>query len=165
MIEIIRFFIKHDHLYRMNKPIFVLFGILLLAGSAAGQTVIRGKVLDENAKEPVTGASINVKSTAEGTITDINGRFEFRTKQSLPVSLVVRFVGYKSQEITIYENEPVEIILVEDVNLLNEVVVTAGGIIRTRREQGYSTTNVTDKELTAGKAPSLAGGLTGKVAG
>jgi hypothetical protein len=55
--------------------------------------------------------------------------------------------------------------LAEENNVLNEVVVTAGGILRTKREQGYSTIKLTDKELTAGKSSTLAGGLVGKVAG
>jgi TonB-linked SusC/RagA family outer membrane protein len=105
-----------------------------------------------------------VQGTTDGTVTDVDGAFRFTTDKAPPIILKVSYVGYAEQTVT-YSGRPVRIVLKENVEALDEVVVTAGGIFRARREQGYASLKITDQELVAGKAPSLAGGLTAKIPG
>ncbi|KAA6323427.1 TonB-dependent receptor SusC [termite gut metagenome] len=154
-----KFFLTRRYL----NVFFLLFAFSVSAFTQA-QTTISGKVLDEGG-ESIIGASVSVKSGVQGAVTDINGKFSF-TVSRVPVSLVVNYLGYKSQEVEVYDAKATLVItLQEKVNSLDEVVVAAGGIFRARREQGYTTAKVTDTELVAGKAPTLAGGLTAKIPG
>ena len=108
------------------------FGILFLfAGfttlSAFSQVVeIKGKILEESSRSSVVGATIRDKGHTLGTVSDINGDFHLKVK-SLPVTLLVSSTGFKSQNIEVYENEPITIYLAEDQNQLNEVVVVGYG--------------------------------------
>ncbi|MDR3137268.1 MAG: SusC/RagA family TonB-linked outer membrane protein [Tannerellaceae bacterium] len=130
-----------------------------------GQGVeIKGKVVDEWG-EGVIGAAIVVSGTREGTTTNVDGEFVLKTKRGYPVELTVHYVGYKPQAVLVNEGKLVEVTLKESVHSLDEVVVTAGGIFRARREQGYATVKITDSELGAGKSPTLGGGLAAKIPG
>jgi TonB-linked SusC/RagA family outer membrane protein len=143
--------------------VFLVF--FFLSVGAFSQTSVRGKVFDSNS-DPLVGASVIVKSSSQGTVTDLDGNFSISLNQPLPITLVVNYLGYDTQEIEVYDaRNPLTITLREDVHTLDEVVVTAGGIFRARREQGYATIKVTDTELLAGKSPTLAGGLVAKIPG
>lgn len=166
MIKIRNLF-SNTFFFSIKKKFFCSF-LIVLAGSFQlyGQTSIKGKVIDENG-EPVIGASVIVESnTNEATLTNIDGSFSVTTRKPLPIKLAVKFIGSLTQEITVNDaSKPLSITLKTDDKTLEEIVITAGGIVRARREQGYSTTKLTNAELTAGKSPSLAGGLTAKIPG
>lgn len=166
MIKIRNLF-SNAFFFSIKKKLFCSF-LIVLAGSFQlyGQTSIKGKVIDENG-EPVIGASVIVEAnTNEATLTNIDGSFAVTTRKPLPVKLAVKFIGSITQEITVSDaSKPLSIILKTDDKTLEEIVITAGGIVRARREQGYSTTKLTNAELTAGKSTSLAGGLTAKIPG
>ena len=83
---------------------------------------VTGQVVDAKG-EPVIGASILIKGTGTGIITDINGNFT--VSASPDATLVVSFVGYKTQEISLSGKKNIKIILQEDSELLDEVVVVA----------------------------------------
>ena len=87
-----------------------------------GQT-IRGKVID-NTGEPVIGANVTIKGTTNGVITDIDGNFVLNNAKG---TLVISFVGYKTQEIPIAGKTTINVQLQEDSELLDEVVVTGYG--------------------------------------
>jgi TonB-linked SusC/RagA family outer membrane protein len=138
---------------------------LVFSANMFSQTTIRGKVLDE-AGEPVTGATVQVKSTTDGAITDLDGNFSISTSRKFPLSIVANYLGYIPFETVVNDaRNSVSITLRENVASLDEVVVTAGGLFRARREQGYATVKITDEELSAGKSPTLAAGLTAKIPG
>jgi len=103
-----------------------LFAVLTTLSAFSQQVEIRGKILEESSKSSVVGATIRAKGHAGGTVSDINGDFHLKLK-SFPATLLVSSTGYKSQNIELYENEPVTIYLEEDVNKLNEVVVVGYG--------------------------------------
>ena len=88
---------------------------------------ISGKILDEKTQEPVIGATVSIVSSKGGTISDIDGNFSLRVR-SLPVTVSVDYLGYRRQEIDIYEStEPLIVQLAESANLLNEIVVIGYG--------------------------------------
>ena len=89
------------------------------------QTVtVKGTVLDAN-NEPIIGASVLMKGTTNGTITDIDGNFTLSNIN--PGTLVVSYIGYKTREINVNGSAPVKIILQEDSEVLDEVVVVGYG--------------------------------------
>jgi hypothetical protein len=80
----------------MNKVFTIFF--VLLSLSLQAQLKITGTVKDARSGETVIGASISVKGTTNGTVTDLNGKFELDVP-SLPQTLVISYLGYKSTEI------------------------------------------------------------------
>ncbi|MDR0745634.1 MAG: TonB-dependent receptor [Mediterranea sp.] len=114
----------------MRKTVLLLLTILLFpfSGFAQGNEVrIKGRVLDEKTQEPIIGASISVAgSDRTGTVSDLNGTFALNF-QSLPVTISVKYLGYKVQEVVIYDTEPITVQLREEINFLNEVVVVGYG--------------------------------------
>ena len=84
---------------------------------------IRGTVID-NTGEPVIGANVTIKGTTNGVITDIDGNFILNNAKG---TLVVSFVGYKTQEIPITNKTTINVTLQEDSELLDEVVVVGYG--------------------------------------
>ena len=75
--------------------------------------------------KPLVGATVQIKGTSISSIADVNGQFSIKAQKELPVTLLIRSVGYKSQEIEIYElGESLEVLLTDD-SLLEEIVVTS----------------------------------------
>ena len=92
---------------------FLLISTFLV--NAQQQIVVKGKIIDEKTNEEITGATIKIKDSGRnnqsGVITDVNGNFSITVK-SLPVTLIVSYIGYKEQETDIYEySTPVSIFL------------------------------------------------------
>ncbi|MEI8084921.1 MAG: TonB-dependent receptor [Paludibacter sp.] len=145
------------------------FGILFLFAlftsfSAYSQPIeIKGKILDESSKVSVIGATIKLKKSQGGAVTNVNGDFRLNVK-TLPVTLLISGIGYKSQEIDVYENEPITIYLAEDLNKLSEVVVVGYGT-QNRKELTGSIATVSKSHLEYNIAPSVDALLSGAVAG
>lgn len=124
----------------LKKCIYIFLILLLCSFSAYGQKTIRGTVVDKT-NQPIPGVSVFIKSTTTGTVTDINGEFNFITEESLPLALTVSFLGYKTQEIDVYEvNETIRITLSEDINYLDEVVVVGYGTQKRKELTGAIST-------------------------
>jgi len=144
---------------------FVLTVWLIPASAVFGQNTVKGTIIDDDG-EPVVGATVLVKSDpSEFTITDIKGNFTLTTKKSYPVKLTVTYVGFKNLDLTVRDAKPITVLLELDTHYLDEVVVSAQGIIRSPRQQGYSANNLSASELNAGKSPTVQGGLVAKIPG
>ena len=121
---------------------------------------VTGKVSD--ATGPIIGASVVEKGTANGTITDLDGNFSLNVKAG--ATLVVSYVGYKSEEVKAGKG-PLNITLKEDAKALDEVVVTALGIKRERKALGYGIDEVKGEALTKAKETNLINSMAGRVPG
>lgn len=86
--------------YYYTSLIFILF-ISVLSFSAEAQTTLRGEVTDAGNSDPLIGASVVVKGTTEGTVTEYDGTFELKTKQALPLTLLISYVGYDEIELPV----------------------------------------------------------------
>ncbi|KFF02650.1 SusC/RagA family TonB-linked outer membrane protein [Flavobacterium reichenbachii] len=128
------------------------------------QSKLEGIVLDAATKEPVIGASVNIKGTTHGVLTDFDGKFYFQTGQKLPYTLIVSFLGYKKVETVVSENSVV-INLTQEPNALSEVVVTALGISKEKKSLGYTTQSLKNKEIADTKETNFLNSLSGKLAG
>lgn len=124
---------------------------------------IRGQVTDELGA-PLVGVTVLVKGTDMGTVTDLDGSFELEGLDEDNV-LVFSYIGYFSQEILVGDKSSISVILQEDLQALEEVVVTALGIRRETKALGYSVTKVDGEEFARARETNFANALAGKVAG
>jgi Outer membrane cobalamin receptor protein len=142
--------------FLINKPrayVFLsVFLIFSLNSFAQNGTTIKGKILDDK-RSTIIGATVTIKGSTVGSVTDANGEFKFSTKQSFPITLEVRAIGYKNQEIDLYENEPVNIVLNDLSNQLDEVVVT-GYSTQTKKYISGAVTTVNANSLKDNTAAS-----------
>ena len=114
---------------------------------------------------PVAGASVAVKGTSKGTITDSDGKFVLNGVKKGEI-IQILFLGYTTQEIAYKGQENLDIKLVEDSQAIDEVVVTALGMKRSHKSLGYALTTIKGDEFTlAGKAANPLTSLYGKAAG
>jgi len=149
----------------MKKLLQSLFILLFVATSAIAQNrTITGTVTSSEDGLPIPGVSVKVKGTNIGVSTGANGKY------SLPVSsnasaLEFSSIGYASQTISIGSSNVINVSLSASAKDLNEVVVTALGIQRTKKSTGYSNENLSAKEITEGKVVNLVTGLQSKVSG
>ena len=120
-----------------------------------------GTVVD--AMGPVIGASVVVKGTTNGTITDFDGNFSISGVKKGAV-LEISFIGYATKEV-VWEGKALNVTLEEDTQQLEEVVVTALGIKREKKALGYAMQEVKGDALVAARETNLANALSGKVSG
>src|SRR5690606_3656869 len=104
----------------------------------------KGAVRDEQG-EVMIGVSILEKGTTNGTVTDLDGSYTLMVEDASAV-LVFSYVGYEAQEVAVNNQTVINVTLVPD-NILEQVVVTALGIERDKRDLGYSVTEVRGQEL------------------
>ncbi len=112
---------------------------------------------------PVPGASVLVKGTTNGHITDIDGTFVLEGLNNGDI-IQVSFIGYITQEITYTGQTSLHIMLEEDSEMLEEVVVTALGMKRATKALGYAVTEIKGEDLNSNVVNPVAA-LQGKVAG
>lgn len=142
---------------------FFLVFTCLVGVSFAQNRQVSGKVTSATDGSPVTGVSVAVVGTSTATQTDGSGNYSL----SVPANstLLFSYIGYTSQRVPVGNQSVLNVQLVGDEETLDEVVVTALGIERNRRDLGYATQKVSSRELTQVNAVNVAGGLTGKVSG
>lgn len=112
---------------------------------------------------PVAGASIMVKGTTPGTISDMNGNYSLDVAEG--DVLVVSFLGYVTQEIRVNEQHMLNITIEEDAKKLDEVVVTALGIKKDAKKLGYAMSTIVADDLVKTGTPNFASSLYGKASG
>ena len=171
----------------VKKHFYIFLGLLMLSTfGLSSQTIIKGKVVDGKTTEPVIGASVALKSSTSGTLTDLNGTFTLQVTKALPVTLSISLVGYKTREIDVYDaEESIIVSLNENSNFLDEVVVTgytsqqrrsvSGAISSINISEGIKETAASGfDQLLQGKAPGVqissntgvpGGGVTFRVRG
>ena len=124
---------------------------------------VTGVVISEEDGQPVVGASVLVKGTTLGTITDVDGNFNLSNVPSSAKTLQISYIGMQTQEVVIKPN--LRVVLKADAQKLDEVVVTAMGISREKKALGYAVQDVKSDALTRAANTDLAGALQGKVSG
>jgi TonB-linked SusC/RagA family outer membrane protein len=139
----------------------VLSAVVLFFGTTAwAQHIVTGTV--EDADGPLIGASVLVKGTTVGTITDFDGNFSIEA--NVGDELEFSYMGYTTQTLKV-TGEPMHVTMSENTEVLSEVVVTAMGIKRDRKALGYEVGEVKGDELTKAKEVNVANSLAGRVAG
>jgi TonB-dependent starch-binding outer membrane protein SusC len=144
------------------KVFHVFCFVSLFVNTNIGQNLIKGKILDAANNEQVIGATVSVKGTDRGTVTDIDGNFELEAATGN--ILIVSYTGYKSKEIIVGDQKQYDILLQQDNVLLDQIVVIGYG---TQRKVDVTGSAVTIKGEELSKQPVITAtqALQGKVAG
>lgn len=147
------------------KRLLSLFMLLLAVGIISAQQLkVTGTVLDKKTNEPIIGASVLVKNTTNGVITDLDGHFEL-TNVPKGSDLLISYVGYQSQNIQVSDGRTsIQIYLSEDSELLEEVVVVGYGTQKKQDITG-SVVSVGEGKFTAGVNTNAFQMINGKASG
>ena len=147
-------------LKRRNKLLLLWLAGMLFSVQAFAQSITVNGVVKDNLGEPVIGASVLIKGTTTGTITDFDGNFTLQANQGDIIA--ISFIGYKTQELPAAAN--MNVILSDDAELLDEVVVIGYGQVKKDDATG-SVTAIKPDELSKGITTNAQDMLAGKVAG
>lgn len=105
-----------------------------LSASSFAQTTLRGIISDETDGEPLVGASIVVKGTDQGTITEWDGTFVFKTEAAYPVTLEVSYVGYATKEVVVEDDKQIKVDLGTDAEMIETVEIKGRRIDEKQKE-------------------------------
>jgi TonB-linked SusC/RagA family outer membrane protein len=149
------------------KKLLLMLAVFLWSGlqiAMAQSRPVKGQVLDETG-EGVPGASVQVKGTTAGTITDADGNFSLEVPDD-DNTLIIKAIGYSDIQVNAGDGDNVlNIRLTTSNTQLSETIVTANAVKREKRSLGYSTTTVGSDELGKGGSTSPINSLAGKIAG
>ncbi len=144
----------------MKRKLTMFLALLIIGiGLATAQTQVRGTVVDE-VGEPVIGATIQVRGTSQGTVTDIDGQFNLTAPAN--GTLVISYVGMVTQEVAVRPS--LNITLVSDSEMLQEVVVTGMQQMDKRLFTG-ATNRLGAEEVRLDGIPEISRALEGRAAG
>ena len=144
----------------------IFLALMLFIGLqvANAQRTITGKVTSSDDGSGIPGATVMVKGTATGTITDIDGKFSLAIPKDKEF-ILVSYVGMVTQEIKLGAENIVNVVLAPSVRELEGVVVTALGIPREKKSLGYATQEVSGSDLNKVQTDNFVNSLSGRVAG
>ena len=145
----------------LQKPLVTLFLLCLFPMGALAQNVVKGTVNDE-AGEPIIGATVKVSGSNAGSITDFDGKFSVQAASN--ATLEISYVGYVPQKVKVAGKSDITVVLKEDAQMLNDVVVIGYGTMKKSDISGSVAT--INKEQMERKVPvNVAQALQGAAAG
>lgn len=148
-----------------KRMLLMLTALFMWIGIASAQTsTVKGLVTSAEDGLPVIGASVVVRGTTMGAITDLDGKFEIANVPSSAKTLMVSYVGLRTEEVAIASGV-MQIVLKSASETLDEIVVTAQGLTRKEKSIGYSAQKVAGEKLTTARQTDLGNALAGKIAG
>src|SRR6187455_2846793 len=104
----------------MKKRLLKLVLLLLLASGSAYAQTVTGKVTSAADGSPVPGVSVLVKGSTSGTTTDVDGKFVINVPDPSNSVLMISFIGFASQEVSVQNKTTIDVVLKEDITQLNE---------------------------------------------
>lgn len=141
-------------------------GLLFSVAIVSAQTrVVQGRVSSALDQTPIPDATVSIKNSNAATTTAADGTFRLSVPAG-PAVLVISSVGFAEQEVAVSTStQQLSIDLVATSQQLNEVVVTALGITKSKKALSYSTQTVETKDLTKARETNIANSLSGRIAG
>jgi TonB-dependent SusC/RagA subfamily outer membrane receptor len=150
----------------MKKIYTILFAVLTFVVSISAQAQeksISGTVTSQSDGATLPGVSVVLKGTTTGTETDFDGKYTINA--SVGEILTFSFLGMKTKEVTVGASNTLNVVLEEDADQLDEIVVTALGVKKTRKSLTYAAQDIDAAELNTVKQTNPMNSLSGKVAG
>jgi len=147
----------------MRKLLYTLVVLMSMSIVSFGQVrTIKGKVSDQKAAA-LQGVTVRLQSKSDNAIlTNAKGEYEIKAQNG--DFLLFSFVGFKTERVKVTQ-ATINVTLMDEVNVMDEVVVTAQGIRKKSKEIGYSYARVSNDDITVGRSPQLTQALSGKVSG
>ena len=146
----------------MRKNLMLLLALLGFAIAHAQSRMVSGKVTDQN-NQPVEGASVVVKGTTRGTSADAQGNFSINAAPG--EVLLFSSVNFSPAEITLGNETTLSVMLTRTAGQINEVVVTALGIRRSKNQLPYAAQQIGSEEVTRTRSNNVISSMSGKIAG
>ncbi len=149
---------------RKTKIFLVTAFLFLVANTVLGQNKnVTGTVTSKTDGTALPGVSVTIKGTTRGVETDFDGKYSIKTK--VGDVLLFSYLGTKSQSFTVGSSSVINVALEEDASQLEEIVVTALGIKKTRKSLTYAAQDIKAEELNRVKQTNPLNSLSGKVSG
>lgn len=145
----------------MKRKLTMMLLCMMVAVTALAQSAISGTVVSAQDGEPIIGAAVKVKGAKQGVVTNLEGQFSINAQAGS--TLVFSYVGMKTKEVAAKNGMKVQ--LQSDDQQLEEVVVTAMGITRSKKSLGYASQDLKEGELSTKGTSSLANAIQGKLTG
>ncbi len=145
------------------QRLFLLLSAFVFSLAVSSQSITIQGELSSN-KEKLPFVSITVSGTNLGTTSDLDGRFRLDGLQEND-ELVFSFIGYTTKKIRIIDDTFLKVELEPETEQLEEVVITALGIVRQERKVGYSTEKVDAQTIEQSAAPNIISAMSGRAAG
>ena len=146
----------------MKKCILLLLIILCISVNGFAQKTISG-VVSDGSGEPIIGATVVVKNTTRGAVTNLNGEYSLVIPENAD-TLVFSFIGKLTEEINVENQTKINITLLDDILNLEDVVVVAYGFQKKESVVG-AISQVKSEELVSSGVPNIANAITGKLSG
>ena len=144
------------------KSALSILSFLFCFYQAHAQHTVSGTIIDES-QQGVIGAAVLVKGTTLGTISDANGNYSIAVPEA-DMTLIFRFVGYKTQEVAVEDNNTIDVIFELDISELEAVVVVGYGSQRKQDITG-AVAIVNTEDLGKSSYTNLSDRLQGRVPG
>lgn len=152
-------------MYFMRK--FTLLALLLFMIGSTGlyaQKTVQGTIKNSEDGKPVIGASIVVKGTQKGAISDVKGYYEIKVPNNDAI-LVYSFVGMQTVELKVGDRTKIDVSMTPATLEIEGAVVTALGISREKKSLGYATQEVSGEDINKVKNDNFVNSMSGKVSG
>jgi len=149
---------------RMRKIFTILMLLLLFGAGAYAQQTITGQVTTAGTGETLPSATVKISGTTTGTLTDIDGKYSIMVLSADDV-LEISYIGYATQNIKVGNQIVINVSLVQNMQILEGVMVTAMGIKAEKKSIGYAAQQVEGGELSNSKTGNVVNALSSKVAG
>ncbi|HZJ37034.1 MAG TPA: carboxypeptidase-like regulatory domain-containing protein, partial [Gillisia sp.] len=147
-----------------NKFTILVFMVLFqITAMLAQEKTVTGTVTTSGDGMTLPGVNVIIKGTNQGTVTDMDGKYAINVSEA--ATLLFSSVGFASKEVVVGNQTQINISLQEDLESLDEVVVTALGISREKKSLGYATQEVDGDDLNLTNEQNVLGSLSGRVAG
>jgi TonB-linked SusC/RagA family outer membrane protein len=146
-----------------SQPKIYCESIAIPSGTKAMNVKVNGRVLDLKTGEPVIGATVAIKGTTTGTMTDYEGKFTILVPDANAI-LVISYMGYKTQEVAVSGQQEIIVRLEEEITELDEIVVIGYGMQKKVDLMG-AVSSIKSKDITSVPVSDITQAIQGKAAG
>ncbi len=144
---------------KLTIPLFfMLMGFTL---HLFAQRVVTGTITSSEG-EPLIGASVAIKGTTSGAVSDLDGKYEIKVKDG--DILQFSYIGFNNKEVKVEGQKIIDVVLTQGIQL-DELVVTALGIKREKKALGYAVQDVKGDEISKSNNSNVVSALSGRIAG
>ncbi len=140
------------------------FGIMLTGGSLLAQKTITGKITAAKDGDVIPGAIVIEPGTTNGTVANLEGAYSINVSDTAK-SLIFQMSGMKTDTVSIDGRSTIDDVMIDNVNNLNEVIVTALGVSKEKKALGYSVSEVSGQEVANAGETNVIESLSSKAAG